>query len=296
MGNTMTLIEGFENIVRENEPLAPYTSLRVGGVAEFIAEPTTVDELQQLVQRFVQADKPVRLLGGGSNILVRDEGVSGLVLLLSSPAFCSFSMDGNRITVGGGTKLSHMVSAAVGQGFAGPEYLVGIPGTVGGALHGNSGSQQADIGSWVKSADVMTLKGDLKSRGENDLNFAYRQSSLNELAIINATFEFEMDDPAELTKRMQKLWIVKKANQPEIDQNAAYVFKDIGGESARDLIERAGLKGTRIGGVEICNRDANFFVTEPGAKSSDVLRLIDLVKTQINDRLDVELQLGLEIW
>ena len=292
----MSIIEGFENIVRENEPLAPYTRLRIGGVAEFIAEPTTVEELQSLVQRFVDEDQPVRVLGGGSNLLVRDEGVAGLVILLSAPVFCNIDVVDDRIKCGGGTKLSHFVSTAVGNGLVGPEKLVGIPGTVGGALHGNADSHGAAIGTWAKAAEVLTLKGEIKQRSENDLNFAYRQSSLNELAILNAEFQFERDAPEALTRQMQKLWIVKKAGQPGIDQNAAYVFKDQGGETACALIERAGLRGTRIGNVEISPRDANFFVAEPGATSDEVLRLIDLVKNQVSDRLDVELEIGLDIW
>ncbi len=292
----MSIIEGFENIVRENEPLAPYTGLRMGGVAEFIAEPTSVEELQTLVQRFVEAERPIRLLGGGSNILVRDEGVSGLVVLLSSPAFCGLTIDGDSVNVGGGTKLSHFISTAIGQGFTGPENLVGVPGTVGGALHGNSGTLHGDIGSLVESAVVLTLKGELKQREKADMNFAYRQSSLNELAIVSAKFAFDRVDSPELTQRMQKLWIVKKAAQPGIDENSAYIFKDVGGETAQSLIERAGLKGTRIGGVEVAARHSNFFVAEESATSDDVLRLIELVKNQVADRLNVELELGLEIW
>ncbi len=292
----MSLIEGFENIVRENEPLAPYTSLRVGGVAEFFAEPTTIEQLQTLVKRFSDAERPVRLMGGGSNVLVRDEGVAGLVILLNAPVFCQMTLAENRIRVGGGTKLSHFVSTAVGQGLVGPENLVGIPGSVGGALHGNTSAHGADIGTWTLSAEVMTLGGEIKTRKIEDLQFAYRQSSLNELAILNAEFQCEMDDPSLLTKRMQKIWIVKKANQPGIDENSAYMFKDHGGESAKQLIERAGLKGARMGGVQISGQHANFFVAEANATSNDVLRLIDLVRNQVADRLDIELQLSLEIW
>ncbi|HMO15409.1 MAG TPA: UDP-N-acetylmuramate dehydrogenase [Pirellulaceae bacterium] len=292
----MSLIEGFENIIRENEPLAPYTSLRIGGVAEFLAEPNDLDQLQALVQRFASAGKSIRLLGGGSNVLVRDEGVAGLVILLSAPAFCQMKCDGEQVLVGGGVKLSHFVSLAVGNGFVGPENLVGIPGTVGGALHENTGVQGSDIGTWLRSADVMTLQGEIKTRKLEDLQFAYRESSLNELAILNARFEFDRSDAGELTRRMQKNWIVTKSNQPGIDQCSAYVFKDHGGESAKQLIERAGLKGARIGGVQVSNQHANFFIADPATSSDDVLRLIDLVRNQVSDRLDIDLTLGLQVW
>ena len=151
----------------------------------------------------------------------------------------------------------------MGNGLAGPENLVGIPGTVGGALHGNSGNHQADIGSWLRNATVVTRKGEIATRDQSEMTFAYRKSSLNELVIIDATFEFEKDESDQLTRRMQKLWIVKRSQQPGIDENAAYIFKDQGGESAGRLIDHAGLRGTRIGSVEISSRDPNCFVAGP---------------------------------
>ncbi len=292
----MGLIDGFEAIVRENEPLAPYTRLRIGGVAEYFAEPTSVEELAALVQRFQQADRPVRLLGGGSNLLVREEGTPGLVVYLAAPAFCRLEVNGNSVLAGGGTRLSHFVSVAIGHGFTGVENLVGIPGTVGGALHGNAGNQHAGIGNWIEKATAITRKGDIVTREKSEMTFGYRESSLTELVIIDATFAFEIDDADQLTRRMQKLWIVKRAGQPATDERAAYVFKDQGGESAGRLIELAGLRGTRIGNVEIAAKDANFFVAGPSATSDDVLRLIDLVKTRVSDRLGIALEQTLVVW
>ncbi len=288
--------EGFENIIRENEPLAPYTRLRVGGVAEFFAEPTSTEELSELIHRFRQAELPVRLLGGGSNLLVRDEGTAGLVINLSAPAFCRLEANGDSIIVGGGTRLSHLVSMGVGQGCSGIENLVGIPGTVGGALHGNAGNQHESIGTWTRRATVLTRKGEIVNRESGDINFGYRQSSLTELVIVEAELQFERDDPDQLTRRMQKLWIVKRSSQPGLGENAAYVFRDEGGEPAGRLIEQAGLRGTRIGGVEVSSRDANFLVATSGASSDDVLRLIDLVRTRVSDRLGVTLTQSLVVW
>lgn len=292
----MDLIQGFETIIRENEPLAPYTRLRIGGVAEYFAEPTTIEELAALVKRFMEAGQSVRLLGGGSNLLIRDEGTSGLVLHLAAPVFCKLESSGNQLVAGGGTRLPHFVSMAVANGFGGSENLVGIPGTVGGALHGNSGNQHAGIGSWIQSATVVTRKGEIVTREREDMNFGYRESSLTELVIVDATFQFEKDDAGQLTKRMQKLWIVKRANEPAGDENAAYIFKDHGGESAGRLIDMAGLRGTRMGEVEISSRDSNFYVAGPNASSDDVLRLIELVQTRVSDRLGVELEQSLVVW
>ncbi len=127
----MALFEGFEHILRESEPMGPYTWFRLGGAADFFAEPNTVEELAEIVRRAHAEEMPIRVLGGGSNLLVRDSGVRGLVLHLCSPAFCDIKHDGQIIKSGGGTRLRHVIATAVGAGLAGLELLVGIPGTVG---------------------------------------------------------------------------------------------------------------------------------------------------------------------
>ena len=292
----MALFSGFEHIVRESEPLAPYTWFRLGGPAQYFAEPTSVDELSKLVQRASEAGVPARLLGGGSNLLVRDEGVQGLVIHLTAAAFGNIAVKNRRLTVGGGAKLGHVVSTAVREGFAGLEQLVGIPGTVGGALRTIAGSHAGDIGQYTVSATVMTRKGEIVTRGREDLRFGYRASSLDELVILEATLEAEAGDPTLLTKHMQQLWILKKANQPLTDQATGCVFKSPGGMAAERLIEEAGLKGTRVGDAEVSQRNANFIVVSGAAKSRDVIELIERVRRAVAERTGVELEPGLEIW
>ena len=292
----MAALNGFEHIVRDNEPLAPFTWFRLGGPAEYFAEPTSVDELAALVKRCRELDLPVRLLGGGSNLLVRDEGVRGVVLHLAAAAFCEIKVAGNQVVAGGGAKLAHVISTCVREGLAGLEQLVGIPGTIGGALHGNAGTESGDIGQWTESATVMLRSGDIVNRTREDLRFAYRQSSLDELAILSAKFQLERDQPDALTKRMQKLWIVKKAAQPTGTQSAGCVFKNPVGATAASLIEQAGLKGARQGQVEVSGQNPNFFLAGPGAASSEVIALIERVRAQVRERLGVELEPQLEIW
>ncbi len=292
----MALAKGFEHCVRQAEPLAPHTWFHLGGAAEYFAEPTSVDELQSLVRRASQEGLNVRLLGGGSNILVRDEGVAGMVISLAAPAFSEIAVSKQIVTAGGGAKLGHAISTAVREGLAGLETLVGIPGTVGGALHGNAGSRGGDIGQWTCQATVMTRSGDVVERSREELVFAYRESSLDELAILSAQFELESDDPEELTKRMQKLWIVKKANQPLGHQSAGCIFKNPRGMSAGMLIEQAGLKGTRQGQAEVSDRHANFIVADPGATAADVLKLIERIRERVLDRLGIELETEIEVW
>ncbi len=292
----MGLYEGLEHIVRENEPLAGFTRLRIGGVAEYFGEPTNLDELIELIRRASAEGLPIRLIGGGSNLLISDEGVPGLVLHLSAPSFSQIRVEGNQLIVGGGAPLSHFISTAVREGLSGPEQLVGIPGTIGGALHENTGTSNADISSWIRSVTVVTRAGEILERKLDEMNFAYRQSSLNELVILEAQFQFDAEDAGGLTRRMQKQWIVRRARQPMSQENAAYVFKDHGGEAAGKLIDLAGMKGTRIGQVQISERNSNFIVAESGAKSEDVMRLIELISSRVKDRLSITLAQGLRVW
>jgi UDP-N-acetylmuramate dehydrogenase len=292
----MTLISGFEHVTRAAEPLAPFTSLRIGGAAEYFVEPTSVDELQTIVRRCREQEVPMRLLGGGSNVLVRENGVPGVVLHLSAPVFCQIQVSEDSLTAGGGARLNHAISTSVREGLAGLDQLVGIPGTVGGALHGNAGGHGGDIGQWTRGATVMTRGGEIITRQASELHFAYRESSLDELVILEARFQLEREDRAELTRRMQKTWIVKKSSQPISDQNAAWAFKNSRGMNAADLVEGAGLTAARCGEAEISDRQANFIIAHPGATSDDVLRLIDLVRKGVADRLGVELETGIEVW
>ena len=289
-------INGFEKIVREAEPLAPHTWFHLGGPAEYFAEPNTVEELAALVRRCHDEGILIRVLGGGSNLLVRDDGVSGVVVRLSAAPFNEISLQGRIVTAGGGARLGHVVSTVVREGMAGLEPLVGIPGTIGGALHGNTGSRGGDIGQWTCRATVMTRSGEVLQREREDLVFSYRQSSLDELVILGCQFQLEEEDPQELTKRMQKLWIVKKASQPLGHQSAGCIFKNPRGISAGMLIDQAGLKGTRVGGAEVNDRHANFIVADAEATSADVLKLIELVRSRVAERLGVELETEIEIW
>jgi UDP-N-acetylmuramate dehydrogenase len=292
----MTLIKGFEHFVRRAEPLAEHTWFHLGGPAEYFAEPNTVEELQALVRRCHEQDVLIRMLGGGSNLLVREEGASGMVVRLSAPAFTQISVGKQTISAGGGAKLGQTISTSVREGLAGLEALVGIPGTVGGALHGNAGSRGGDLGQWTCRATVMTQSGEILERTREELVFAYRESSLDELVILAGEFQLDADNPEELTKRMQKQWIVKKAAQPLGHQSAGCIFKNPRGMSAGMLIEQAGLKGSRVGQAEVSDRHANFIVSEPGATSQDVLRLIELVRGRVMEKLGIELETEIEIW
>jgi UDP-N-acetylmuramate dehydrogenase len=287
---------GFAHVVRQKELLAPYTWFGLGGPADYFAEPSTIDELSSLVKRCRDQSVAVRVLGGGSNVLIRDEGVEGMVVRLSAPAFHQIQVKQQTLIAGAGARLGTAVSAAVREGLAGLEPLVGIPGTVGGALHANAGRHGGDVGQWVVQANTMTQSGEIVTRGRGDLVFAYRQSNLDELVILGCQFELEPEDPQELTKRMQRNWIMKKASQPLAHQSTGCIFRDPRGVSAGLLMEQAGLKGARVGGAEVSDRHANFIIADPDATSHDVLALIELMRNTVVERLGVELEMAIENW
>ena len=292
----MSSFEEFAEIVKRDEPLAPYTWLKLGGPAQYFIEPRNEDELMRVVRVCCEQGIPVRVLGGGSNLIVRDEGVSGAVLRLSHPGFAEVRIEGNRVIAGGGALLSHVISETVRAGLAGFENLAGIPGTIGGALHGNVGGRHGEISQYVRRVTVLTAGGDKLVRSEDELLFDYRQSNLDELVILEAEFELQPDSPDAIADRLRKIWITKKASQPLSSQTAGCVFKNPRGQRAGQLIEQSGLKGTRIGGAEINDRHANFIVTHEGASTSDVLRLMDLVRSKVSDQFGVHLEPEVKIW
>ncbi len=270
--------------------------MKLGGPAQYFLTPRSRDELVRVVKYCHQHKIAARILGGGSNLLVRDEGVSGAVIQLTNPAFSEVTVTGTSVTAGAGALLSHVLSVAVKAELAGLENLAGIPGTVGGALHGNAGGRNGDIGQYVHKATILTVDGIVHERPAEELSFAYRQSSLDELVILEAEFLLQKDDPDEITQRLRKIWIMKKASQPLSSQSAGCIFKNPRGLSAGSLIDQAGLKGTRIGKAEISDRHANFIVTEEGASSADVLKLVDLIRSKIADKYGVDLQPEINIW
>ena len=292
----MNSLDVFKDIALRDQSLAAHTWMKIGGPAQYLVRPRNVDELGDVVRTCHDEQIPVRILGAGSNVLVRDEGVSGAVVQLVDDSFGEISIDGSTVRVGAGALLSRLISDSVKAELAGLETLSGIPGTVGGALRGNAGGRAGDIGQFVESITVMNVKGEIASRNGDELWFGYRESNIDELMILEASLKLQQGDSDEITRRMRKLWIMKKATQPLSFQSAGCIFKNPRGLSAGALIEQAGLKGIRVGEAEISDRHANFIVTSPGAKSDDVIRLIDLIRSKVSEQFGVDLELEIKIW
>jgi UDP-N-acetylmuramate dehydrogenase len=289
-------LEGFADFTRANEPLAHYTALKIGGPAEALVEPRSSAELTAVVQRCLERQIPCRALGGGSGLLVRDEGVRGVVLRLAAPAFAALAVQGKRLRAGCGAPLGTVIAEAARHNLVGFESLVGMPGTIGGALRLNAGDRTAEIGQFVRQVEVLDRRGQVQLRDRDDLHFEPGRSNLDEPVLLSAEFELESDTPATVDKRLRKAWIQHMATQPFSHQASARLFRNPPGLSAIGLIEQAGLVGTRVGGAQVNDRNANYVVADPGTTARDVLKLIELIRDRVQEQFRIELELALSIW
>lgn len=292
----MSIFSGLESIVKENVPLKDMTWYALGGCAEYLVRPQSVEQLQEVVRRCAAAKMSMRVLGLGSNLLVSDEGVKGVVLKLDTEAFTQAEFNGTTLKAGAGANLNKLVLDSVRKGLTGLESLTGIPGSIGGAVRMNAGGNFGDIGSCTERVTVMDMQGHVFEKIKPELVFDYRWVNITAPIILDATMELGQTDPDQALKMVKEVWIYKKNTQPLNTRNAGCIFKNPRGMSAGALIDRAGLKGTQIGGAFVSDKHANFITTESGCKSADVQQLIELVRGKVKEKFDVELELEIEIW
>jgi UDP-N-acetylmuramate dehydrogenase len=194
----------FAEIVKYDEPLAPYTFLKLGGPAAILVQPRSREELSAVVRRCSQEQVPLRVLGNGCNVLVRDEGVRGAVLRLNEPAFTQVTVEDTHVRAGTGASLSALISQAARHALAGLETLVGIPGTVGGALRCNAGDRSGDIGQFVRRVEVLDSRGEVQVRERDELRFSYHWSNLDDPVLLAADFDLEPENADAIVKRMRR--------------------------------------------------------------------------------------------
>ncbi len=291
----MSLSEKFP-FVTAQAPLAPLTHLRIGGPAEYLAQPQTREELVALIRECAAQQLRLRVLGGGCNLLIRDEGVSGVVLRLNAPVFTEIAVDGQTIRAGSGTPLSALISTAARHNLAGIETLVGIQGTLGGAIRCNAGDRTGEIGQLVRKVQLIDDQGQIVQRDRDELQFSEHSSNLDEGILLAAELAFESDSTERIVKRMRRSWIQRKATMPFSFQAAVRVFRNPRGQNARELLEKARLAKTRVGGAEVSERNENYIVAHPGTSARDVLRLIDLMHSRVKEQCGVSLEKELLVW
>ena len=292
----MSIFSGLEKIVKENCTLSDHTWFGLGGKADYLITPTTVEQLRDVVARCNENNIPMRALGYGSNLLISDDGVSGAVIKLEGQEFTKLEFNGPNLTAYAGANMGETVRECARRGLGGMEALTGIPGSVGGAVKMNAGGNFGDIGAAAESLTLMDKKGDLFEKSKPELVFDYRWVNVTAKFIISVQIQLTEADPEQLLKTMKEVWIYKKNSQPLNTKNAGCVFKNPRGHSAGALVDRAGLKGLEVGGAAVSEKHANFIVAREGCTSTDVKKLIDTVRKRVKEDFDIELETEIEIW
>ncbi len=292
----MTLVDSFPDIVKTNVPLAPLTHLKIGGPAEFLVHPRTVDELAAVLSFCKSKRQPVRMLGGGYNLLVRDEPIKGVVVRLQGDSFSGIERHGNMVRSAGGTQLFDLLAYVVKAGLGGLESLIGIRGTVGGSVRCNVGDRTGAIGSCVRRVAVMTDSGQQEIRNREELSFTDHASDFVEPVILWVEFDLEPNAPESLLKSMRKTWVLRQAHEPLYFQAGVRMFRNPPGGMASTLIERSSLAKYKIGGAEVSERNGNYAIAHPGTTARDILALMDHVQKTVQERTGLTLERELNVW
>ncbi len=291
----------FKNIrgkVFFNEPLSKHTSLKVGGPAECWIEPEDLEDLSRLMVLCGQRGIPVSVFGSGSNILPPDKGLKGVVIHLSAPYFKRMKTDGQeRLIARAGVQNSLFIQQALEAGFGGCEFLMGIPGNIGGSLAMNAGSHDQSVDAIVQRIVIVDRDGQAKTLERAQIPFGYRTSGLKECVIVEVTFELPRRDSKETQKKLDEYREYRLKTQDLVHPSAGCMFKNPkeAGSSSGRLIEEAGLKGRRIGGAQVSLKHANFIINLGGASSEDIGLLIQEVKETVKKKFNIELETEVRI-
>lgn len=269
------------------ESLSEHTTFKIGGLADFFYEAETEKELIRGIRKIREVGVPYFILGGGSNILVGDKGFRGLIIKLSN---CELRIDNRTIQAEAGLSMSLLLDVCKKNSLSGLEFITGIPGTVGGAVRGNSGAWQQNIGDRVSRVKILSEDGEIKWVEQKDCSYSYRNSRFKQSKEIILAVEFVVDkgDKKEIEGQV-KAYLEKRSTQPK-EPSAGCIFINPKPLKAGVLIEECGLKGIRVGGAIVSEKHANFIVNTGGAKASDVVNLINLIKEKIKEKYNIDLQ------
>lgn len=282
-------------ILKRDEPLSRHTSFGIGGPARLFYEPHSEEQAVEVVRACRRDDEPLFVLGGGTNLLVRDEGIDGAVVSLRKMHGIRF--EGRRARVDAGASFPRLVTEGVTRGCGGVDALVGIPGTVGGALVMNAGGKYGELCQFVERVRVVDRHGVARTLTREEAGFGYRTSRLGEYVILGADLAFAEGDREAARARLREIIVEKSRTQPLAAKSAGCVFKNPTPRvAAGRLIDEAGFKGKILGGALVSPVHANFLVNRRGARASDILGLIREIKAGVRERNGVELELELKVW
>jgi UDP-N-acetylmuramate dehydrogenase len=269
------------------------TTWKIGGPAETVYWPKTVEAMAIVWQRAMKAQIPVWLIGRGSNLLLPDEGLPGIALVTTS--LRAIQWGDHTVQVEAGYTLGRLAQEAGDRGWSGLEFARGIPGSVGGAVMINAGAHGDEMAPHIVSVTALWPDGTIKKLERAELEFAYRSCSLRGRAwVVGAQFEFSPGDRLQILSLMKENLTMRAANQPLDKPNAGSVFRNPPGDAAGRLIEAAGWKGKSMGGAQVSEKHANFIVNTGNAKSADVLALIEAIKSDIQLKFGIALQTEVE--
>lgn len=296
ISNEKKIFNGIKGKIKLNEPLKRHTTFKIGGRAKFFIEPKDIDDLKLLLNLVKRNKIPIFIIGRGSNILIGDKGIDGVVLRLSSRCFKSFTIEKIRLEAGSGVMLSQLLKAAQNYDLSGLEFLTGIPGTVGGALAMNAGTRWKNIGDLVENVTVMDYNGNIKTLDKKDIKFSYRTANLSKYIILSVSIKVFRENKEQIKERIEKYLDYRKVAQDLSKASAGCIFKNPSGYSAGRLIDLCGFKGKRTGDACVSKRHANFILNKGSAKANDVLKLMDLIKKEVKNKFNITLESEIKIW
>jgi UDP-N-acetylmuramate dehydrogenase len=280
-----------------NEPLERFTTMRVGGPADLFAEVRNLFELRGIVRFARQRDIPLFLIGRGSDLVISDAGIGGLVVLVRA---LGLRAEGELIHAEAGVQMAKLATTGKNAGLSGMEYGLAIPGTVGGAVWANAGAQGSDTAAVLARALVVGADGEERVLGPDDLGMAYRETQLKHGVpgrpdvVLEATFALEPAEPDTIAERLGAIRRWRQEHQPIGQKSAGSVFRNPEGDSAGRIIDELGLKGQRVGAAQVSPKHANFIVNTGGASASDVRELGDLVRATVRRERGLELAYEVE--
>lgn len=279
-----------QQTVLQKEPLSAYTSFRIGGPAEFLYTPQGEEDLICALRIARKLGVPTTVLGNGTNVLISDRGIEGLVVRLSEPLLQP-SFEKNLLTARASMPLSILLEYTINKELEGLEYLVGIPGTVGGAVYMNAGSFSQAISTHLAYVEVLNqdLEYVIKRHEEIDFDYRYSEFQENKAVILGAAFELQRGDGVSIRSTARRIGMEKKAKQSWEHPNAGSIFMNPPTTYAGKLIEEAGCKGLKLGQAQVSMKHANFIVNLGGATALDVIHLMDLVTQRVYARFNVRL-------
>jgi len=285
------LLTQFPNlIVKENEPLSNYSHTQTGGPADLLFFPATLEETRAVINWTRRESYPLTILGNASNLIVRDGGIRGVTVILTE--LKNITVKKNRLVVESGAPIIEVSQVALENNLTGLEFACGIPGSTGGAVYMNAGAYEGEVKDVIEKVTILTLDGEIIEVPNEDMEFSYRHSKLQETQdiVLDVTFKLKAGNPEKIKERMDELTFLRTSKQPLEYPSCGSVFKRPTGHFTGKLIQDAGLQGLTWGGAQVSKKHAGFIVNIDGATATDYIELIEHIQEVILEKFDVELE------